>query len=88
METSPHIQGYTFLRAETMSKLFLPPSEKVSTLKGKNVLPSLGSTFFPFRVDPSPERLRCVGKQTGSHKSSFPSKKVTKTSPCIQSPQI
>ena len=30
------------------------PSEKGSTLKGKNLLP-FGSKFFPFRVDPFSE---------------------------------
>ena len=34
-------------REATQSKLFYHPSEKVSTLKGKNLLPK----FFPCRVD-------------------------------------
>ena len=33
----------------TLSKLFLFPSEKGCTLKGKSLLP-LGSKLFPFRV--------------------------------------
>ena len=50
-----------------MSQLFLLPSEKGSSLKGKNLLP-----IFPFRVDPFSEMAWYVIKLTGSHKSCFP----------------
>ena len=46
--------------------LFCLPSEKGSTLKGKNLLP-VGANF-PFRVDPFLEGTCYVSKQSGSHK--------------------
>ena len=45
------------------------PSEKRSTLKGKNLL---GRKFFPVRVDPSSEGILCAGRQIGSDKSYLP----------------
>ena len=51
------IEELSFRETDTLSKeitlsiLFFRPSEKRSTLKGKNLLPG-GSKFFPFRVDP------------------------------------
>ena len=50
-----------FQRTVTLSDLFCPPSEKGSTLKGKNLLPK-GSKFFPFRVDPFSEGAWCAEK--------------------------
>ena len=41
----------TFTRETTLAKLFLLPSEKGSSLKGKNLLPR-GANSFIFRVDP------------------------------------
>ena len=62
----------------TLSKWFCLPSEKVSTLKGKNLLPiefaPMGSKFFPFRVDSFSEGNWCAGMQKESHKSCFPCK--------------
>ena len=49
-----HIQfkgnRYTSRGDNSVKIVFCLPSEKGSTLKGKNLL--LGSKFFPFRVDP------------------------------------
>ena len=42
------------LLGRQMCHLICLSSEKVSTLKGKNLLP-FGSKFFPFRVDCFPE---------------------------------
>ena len=42
----------------TLPKLFCLPSEKGSTLKGKNLLP--GKLFFPFRVDHFSDWLRSI----------------------------
>ena len=57
----------TLLREVTLSKMLCPPSEKGSTLKAKNLLPSLlrkrvyykrkeftgiGDKFFHLRIDP------------------------------------
>ena len=53
--------GYTF-RGDNFVKIVLPPSEKGSTLKGKNLLPQ-GNKFFPFRVDPFSEEHLCTRKQ-------------------------
>ena len=38
-----------------------------------------GKKFFPFRVDPILKGLCCPGKQTGCHKSYFPSKQDQST---------
>ena len=50
------------LRGGNSVGLFCLPSEKGSTLKGKNLLP--GIKFFPFRVDPISEGTSCVVTQT------------------------
>ena len=52
-------------------KKFYLPSEKRSTLQGKNTLQGKGSKFFPFRADPFQNGLG-VQKQAGSHKSCLP----------------
>ena len=44
------LNGYTFSADNSVKICFCFPSEKWSTLKGKNLLP-WGSKFFPFRVD-------------------------------------
>ena len=44
----------TLSREKILSKVFLLPSGKKSTLKGKKLLP-LGNQFFPFRVKPFSE---------------------------------
>ena len=46
----------TVSREVILSKVLLLPSEKGSTLKGKNLLPP-GNKFFPFRVDPFSEEV-------------------------------
>ena len=61
---------YTLSREVTQSKWFCLPSEKESSLKGKNLLPR--------KVDPFSEGTWCAGKQTGSHKSCLPYKKWQK----------
>ena len=46
-QVSLYLRGIDTLRREvTLVKIVLSPSEKGSTLKGKN----LGSNFFPFRT--------------------------------------
>ena len=70
----PYLRGMNTLSGETtLSKLFCLPSEKGSTLKGKNLLP-IGSKFFPFRVDPFLEGAWCTENQIGTHKSYLPFK--------------
>ena len=54
-------------KATLCQNCFCLPSEKGSTLTGKNV-----SIFFPFRENPFSEGDCCIEMQTGSHKSYFP----------------
>ena len=70
-----HFRGSDALSKETaLSKLFLLPSEKGSTLKRKYF-------FFPFRVDDSfSEGMLRTGKQTGSHAKCL-NRKSRKVSP-------
>ena len=76
------VQGRQFCQT-----FFCLPSEKGSTLNGKNLLAPLGSKFIPFRADLFLERTSCVGRQTGSHKSYLPYKEMAKESTgSIQSP--
>ena len=76
--------------------MFLLPSEKRPTLKGKKML-CFGansflfekipwSNFFSFREDPFSEEDWCTGKQTGSNKSCFPCQNGRKATQCINSP--
>ena len=60
--------GYT-LRGTNCKNLFYHTSEKVSSLKGKNLLS--GSKFFPFRVDPF------VGRGLSAEKQNRKSKKLS-----------
>ena len=47
------VNGYAF-KVDSSVQIILSPSEKGSTLKGRNLLP-FGSKFFPFREDTFPE---------------------------------
>ena len=58
----------TFSGEATLSNCFSLPSEKGSSLKGKNLLP-MGANYFPFRVDLLSEGTWCAGLKTGSQKS-------------------
>ena len=42
------------VRGRNSLKIALSPSEKGSTLYGKNLLP-LGANYFPYRIDPFSE---------------------------------
>ena len=55
----------TFSRETTLSKLFFLPSEKGSTLNGKNLLP-----LFLFRVDPFQKGFTCRKANRKSQKLS------------------
>ena len=73
----------TLLRETSQSKLFGLPSEKGSTLEGKNLLP-IGRKFFPFRVGHFSEGVQCVGKRTGNHKNCLSCKIWWKINKCVK----
>ena len=53
-------------KVDNSFQIILLPSERRSTVKGKNLHPlgAKGSKFFPFRVDPFPEGAWRIGMQT------------------------
>ena len=60
-------------REAIQSKFCCCPSEKGSTLNGRNLLSKESdANAFPFRVDPLSEGAWCAGKQTGSCKNDLP----------------
>ena len=66
----------TISRAITLLKMFLSPSEKGSSLKGKN--------FFPFRVDPFQKGLG-LQESKQDHKSCLPCENDGKHTQCVSS---
>ena len=65
----------TASREVTLVKFFKPPSEKESTIKGKNLLPMRANSFLLY-VDDFMEGHWCIGPQKiGTRKSYLPCKK-------------